>query len=233
MAEVDNIAVVLYHYLRLLSVKVSRSTVHRLLDTPLGDSIRGISDALDVLHVKNEVYQLPSHDYFPQLEAPFITILKVDRNQFCVVTKKDDFIVEFLNGDGKKHHTSVDKFLQHWAGTVLFGEATEKTSNEHFCVIKNILFNLLRYKFIIAILFILILGIQTAFSQNNCFFRHLFRIYRFFIFSYFFSVLIRTGNLLFRTIWTDFCSIQNLSSTFNTLFHTIITFSFAQFISLS
>ena len=38
MAEVDNIAVVLYHYLRLLSVKVSRSTVHRLLDTPLGDS---------------------------------------------------------------------------------------------------------------------------------------------------------------------------------------------------
>ena len=167
MTEVDNIDIVLYHYLQALSVKVSRGTVHRLLNTPLGDSIRSISDALDVLHVKNEVYQLPSHDYFPQLEAPFITILKVDRNQFCVVTKKDDFIIEFLNGDGKKHHTSVDKFLQHWAGTVLFGEATEKTSNEHFCVIKNILFNLLRYKFIIAILFILILGIQTAFFQNQ------------------------------------------------------------------
>ena len=136
MTEVNNIDIVLYHYLRALSVKVSRGTVRRLLNTPLGDSIRSISDALDVLHVKNEVYQLPPHDYFPQLEAPFITILKVDRNQFCVVTKKDDFIVEFLNGDGKKHHTSVDKFLQHWAGTVLFGEATEKTSNEHFCVIK-------------------------------------------------------------------------------------------------
>ena len=137
MTEVDNIDIVLYHYLQALSVKVSRGTVHRLLNTPLGDSIRSISDALDVLHVKNEVYQLPSHDYFPQLEAPFITILKVDRNQFCVVTKKDDFIVEFLNGDGKKHHTSVDKFLQHWSGTVLFGEATEKTSNEHFCVIRH------------------------------------------------------------------------------------------------
>ena len=47
MAEVDNnIAVVLYHYLRVLSVKVSRSTVHRLLDTPLGGSIRGISDVV-------------------------------------------------------------------------------------------------------------------------------------------------------------------------------------------
>lgn len=65
MVEVDNnIAVVLYHYLRVLSVKVSRSTVHRLLDTPLGDGIRGISDALDMLLVKNEVYQLPSSDYF-------------------------------------------------------------------------------------------------------------------------------------------------------------------------
>lgn len=45
MTEVDNTAIVLYHYLRALSVKVSRGTVHRLLDTPLGDSIRGISDA--------------------------------------------------------------------------------------------------------------------------------------------------------------------------------------------
>lgn len=89
MAEVDNnIAVVLYHYLRVLSVKVSRSTVHRLLDTPLGGSIRGISDALDMLHVKNEVYQLPSSDYFSQLESPFITMLQVDKNPFCVVTKR-------------------------------------------------------------------------------------------------------------------------------------------------
>lgn len=66
MIEVDNTSIVLYHYLRALSVKVSRSTVHRLLDTPLGDSIRGISDALDILHVKNEVYKLPSSDYFSQ-----------------------------------------------------------------------------------------------------------------------------------------------------------------------
>ena len=56
MTEVDNIDIVLYHYLQALSVKVSRGTVHRLLNTPLGDSIRSISDALDVLHVKNEVY---------------------------------------------------------------------------------------------------------------------------------------------------------------------------------
>ncbi|KXT41267.1 hypothetical protein [Bacteroides intestinalis] len=76
MTEVDNIDIVLYHYLQALSVKVSRGTVHRLLNTPLGDSIRSISDALDVLHVKNEVYQLPSHDYFPQLEALSLQYLR-------------------------------------------------------------------------------------------------------------------------------------------------------------
>lgn len=167
MAEVDNIAVVLYHYLRVLSVKVSRSTVHRLLDTPLGGSIRSISDALDMLHVKNEVYQLPSSDYFSQLESPFITMLQVDKNPFCVVTKKDDFTVDFINGDGRKHSMAVDKFLPHWTGTVLFGEPTEKISNEHYYVMKNIIFYLLRYKFAIATLFLLILGMQTVFSQNQ------------------------------------------------------------------
>ena len=169
MAEVDNTAIVLYCYLRALSVKVSRSTVRRLLDTPLGDGIRGISDALDMLLVKNEVYQLPSSDYFLQLESPFITMLKVDRNPFCVVTKKGDSIVEFIDGDGQKRSMTMDKFLQQWTGTVLFGEPTEKTLNEHYYVMKNIIFYLLRYKFVIAILFILILGMQAAFSQNQPF----------------------------------------------------------------
>ena len=36
MTGADNISVVLYRYLRTLSVKVSRDTVHRLLSTPLG-----------------------------------------------------------------------------------------------------------------------------------------------------------------------------------------------------
>ena len=115
MAEVDNTTVVLYHYLRVLSVRVSRSTVHRLLDTPLGDSIRGISDALDML-------QLPSSDYFSQLESLFITMLKVDKKIFCVVTKKGDSIVEFINGDGQKHNMMMDKFLQRWTGAVSFSK---------------------------------------------------------------------------------------------------------------
>ena len=145
MTGADNISVVLYCYLRTLSVKVSRDTVHRLLSTPLGGGMRGISDALDALYIKNEVFRLLSRDYFLKLETPFITMLEVDKKSFCVVTKKDDFIVEFINGEGGKRHVKVDKFLQHWTGTVLLGEPTEATPNEQFYIMRNIVFYLLIY----------------------------------------------------------------------------------------
>lgn len=45
MMTVNNTGIVLYRYLRALSVKVSRDTVHRLLDTRAGNSLRGVSDA--------------------------------------------------------------------------------------------------------------------------------------------------------------------------------------------
>lgn len=83
------------------------------------------------------------------------------------MTKKDDFIVEFINGEGGKRHVKVDKFLQHWTGTVLLGEPTEATPNEQFYIMRNIVFYLLRYRFIIALLFVLILGLQTAFCQSR------------------------------------------------------------------
>lgn len=118
MAAVDNTGNVLYRYLRALSVRVSRGTVHRLLDTPVGNSMRGISDALDALHIQNEVYQLPtSADYLARLDAPFITMLQGDRNPFRVVTKKGDSIVEF----GDSGRLGVDIFLKQWTGCVLLG----------------------------------------------------------------------------------------------------------------
>ena len=125
MMTVNNTGIVLYRYLRALSVKVSRGPVHRLLDTPAGNSLRGISDALDALRIKNEVYQLPpSEDYFAQVDAPFITMLQVSRAPFCVVTKKDDSIVEFYNLEGKKYRIGADVFLKKWTGTVLLSEVT-------------------------------------------------------------------------------------------------------------
>lgn len=59
MLGVDNAtSEVVHHFLRSLTVKVSRTTVCRLLDSPLGNTMQGISDALNALHVNNVVYQL-------------------------------------------------------------------------------------------------------------------------------------------------------------------------------
>lgn len=164
MTAVDNTGTVLYHYLRALSVKVSRSTVHRLLDTPVGSSMRGISDALDALHIKNEVYQLPpSADYFTQLEAPFITMLQEDTNPFRVVTKKDDSIVEF----GNSERIGVDIFLKRWTGCVLLGSTTSTTTSEAHCRWKNIAYYLSKYKIVAAILLAIILGMASAGRYNS------------------------------------------------------------------
>ena len=62
MLGVDNTGKVLYHYLRALHVKVSRTTVYRLLNTPLGNSMRGISAALDSLNLNNAAYHIPKAD---------------------------------------------------------------------------------------------------------------------------------------------------------------------------
>lgn len=171
MTAVDNTGTVLYRYLRTLSVRVSRSTVHRLLDTPVGGSMRGISDALDALHVKNEVYQLPpSPDYFAQLEAPFITMLQADNNPFRVVTKKDDSIVEFENSE----RLGVDRFLKKWTGTVLFGEVTEETPDDAWCRWKDVGYFLWRRKAVIALILSVVLGISVAWQQNPS---HAFTLY--------------------------------------------------------
>ena len=45
--------------LQRLDVKVPDSVIEHLLDTPVGASLRGISDALDSLNIDNNVYQLP------------------------------------------------------------------------------------------------------------------------------------------------------------------------------
>lgn len=167
MTAVDNTGTVLYHFLRALSVRVSRSTVHRLLHTPVGSSMRGISDALDALHVKNAVYQLPpTAEYLAQLEAPFITLLQTERNPFCVVTKNAGSIVEFHGSEGKKRTVPTDDFLKQWSGNTLLAETTQETTAEPFCFWKDVLSCLLKYKAIIALLLLLASGLSSAFRHG-------------------------------------------------------------------
>lgn len=48
MTDMDYTMNILNRYLKELSIKVSYGRIKELLDTPMGCSIRGISDALDL-----------------------------------------------------------------------------------------------------------------------------------------------------------------------------------------
>ena len=96
--------------LQRLDVKVPNSVIRSLLDTPVGASLRGISDALDSLNIENNVYQLPT-EYLKELEYPYIMVLTNQKETFVVVTNDEE----------------RDVAIPGWDGVVLATQMTEKT----------------------------------------------------------------------------------------------------------
>ena len=162
MAMTDTVSL-LYRYLRLLSVRVDRGTVRRLLAHPLGDSLRGLSDALDTLGVKNAAYQLPA-ECLDQVEAPFIAVIHREAHPFCLVEQrtKEGFIIF---AQGKRMSINREAFLQQWNGGVLISEVTEATRQDRWYAVKNGCDLFVRHNLLVVCLFLLLLsrGIRKAF----------------------------------------------------------------------
>lgn len=138
MLGVDNAtSEVVHHFLRSLTVKVSRTTVCRLLDSPLGNTMQGISDALNALHVNNVVYQLQPK-YLEKLHGPFITQLETSHSTFCLVEKIEPDRLIITTAEVSHMPISRKLFAHQWTGTVLFGETTSKTVCESHCLLSNI-----------------------------------------------------------------------------------------------
>ena len=87
MPGIDHTTYILYRYLKELSVKISYGSIRQSLDTPMGNTLRGISDALDEFHIVHEVYQLPA-EYLKELECPFISVIQ--NGHFCIVKNMNE-----------------------------------------------------------------------------------------------------------------------------------------------
>lgn len=160
MLRVDNTSEVLYHYLGALHVQVSKMNVHRLLNTPLGNSMRGISDALDSLHINNAVYQLPK-EYLEKLEAPCIVIINDSDSPFCLVEKIEETYITLSHS--QRLRVSKQQFLQKWTGSVLVGEVTENTIQEKNCKLKDTAMWIQRHQLLLAgIITILLILYSTS-----------------------------------------------------------------------
>lgn len=126
---------VLYLYLRELSAKISYGSVERLLDTPMKDSLRGISDALDQLHIAHGVYQLPP-EYLKEVTSPFIAVLRNGR--FCIAVITDEEHCTVISDEGKHTVVPLARFLTVWKGTVLLTEEFPVCYREPFYLWKQL-----------------------------------------------------------------------------------------------
>ena len=139
---------------------MSKMTVHRLLDNPLGNSMRGISDALDSLHINNAVYQLPK-EFLDKLEAPCIVIINDHDSPFCLVEKIEETYITLSHS--QRLRISKQQFLQKWTGSVLVGEITENTIQEKNCKLKDTAIWIQRHQLLLAgIITILLILYSTS-----------------------------------------------------------------------
>lgn len=156
---------VVHHFLRSLTVKVSRTTVCRLLDSPLGNTMQGISDALNALHVNNVVYQLQPK-YLEKLHGPFITQLETSHSTFCLVEKIEPDRLIITTAEVSHMPISRKLFAHQWTGTVLFGETTSKTVCESHCLLSNIHYMCRQHRILIAGIISVLLVFSSIWSRN-------------------------------------------------------------------
>jgi len=166
MLGVDNAtSEVVHHFLRSLTVKVSRTTICRLLDTPLGNTMQGISDALNTLHVKNVVYQLHPR-FLEQLHLPFITQLETSHSTFCLVERIEQDHLIISTSEASHMPISKKLFTHQWTGTVLLGEATPETICESHCLLRNVNYMCRQHSILIAGIISVLLVFTSIWSRN-------------------------------------------------------------------
>lgn len=122
-----------------LNVRVPNAVVRHLLDTPVGNSLRGISDALDSLGVQNDVYQLPK-EYLDQIEYPYLLVLPQNSNPFVVI----------------RNDAEREKSRKHWEGTLLVAQKTEHTAEYRYVSLRNGIDSVIRHQLIVVLSSILL-----------------------------------------------------------------------------
>lgn len=167
MLGVDNAtSEVVHHFLRSLTVKVSRTTVYRLLDNPLGNTMQGISHALDALHVKNAIRQLRPTE-LEKLNVPFLTQLETSHSTFCLVEKIERDYLIITTPEARHLPMSRRLFRYQCTGTALVGEATPETISEPHCLLRNADFICRQHRTLIAGMVCLLLAFSTVWSKNH------------------------------------------------------------------
>ena len=109
----------------------------------MGCSVRGISDALDSLHITHEVYQLPA-TYLSKIEAPFLALMHNGR--YCLVKSIQEEKTILLSDKGKEENLPTKQFIAAWKGVVLIIDETQTSYHEPYYQLKQILYLAKKYR---------------------------------------------------------------------------------------
>ena len=163
----DNKVYILSLYLRSLGIRIPMRIVQENLDTPIANTVRGISYALDCLHVQHDVYQIPK-EYFEQIDCSFITTLNGDE-RYCMVERNIGSDIQISYSLFEKKSFAKNEFLDKWSGLAII--ATPSLSIYKNVLLSDILYiikeNLLAITFFIMAFVCLITATNyTAIIHN-------------------------------------------------------------------
>lgn len=117
---------VVIHFLELLNVKVTKTSVKNLLQNhPDYPSLLSISDALKKWNLENGSIQIEKEDLL-EMSTPFISYLKGGGGRFIVVKNISETQVTYFNGLSDSNE-SVNSFVSRWNGIILLAEPTEES----------------------------------------------------------------------------------------------------------
>ena len=121
---IDNKVNILSIYLNSLRIHIPMKVIQESLDSPIVDTVRGISYALDCLNVKHDVYQIPL-EYFDEIDSDFISMLHGDK-RYSIVHRvsKNKISVRYSNTECKEYLT--DDFLKLWSGIAIVVSPNQK-----------------------------------------------------------------------------------------------------------
>lgn len=111
---------IIIQFIQELGIKVPNSVIRESVDTPIGNTLRGISDTLDSLHINNAVYKLPKKD-LEKLNYPYLAVINSEIKPFVVVSNDN----------------IRNNIWPNWDGIALIAEETNKTPIYHNVRLKN------------------------------------------------------------------------------------------------
>lgn len=175
---IDNKVYILSLYLRSLGIRIPMRIVQENLDTPIANTVRGISYALDCLHIQHDVYQIPK-EYFDQIDSSFITTLN-DDERYCMLKRINDGNFQISYSLFEKKSLTINEFLDKWSGLAII--ATPSQNVYQHVLLSDILYILKENLLLITFFIMTIVCLTTASNYTN--FIHSLVVYCGILFSY-------------------------------------------------